>query len=72
MSTLLVSSHSPHSTGFQWRLCGWIERIPGGTRENDGLETGLWGADGHENSVELPHGGSASLGSVDTSKQIAP
>ena len=23
-------------------LCGWIERIPGGTRHNDGLETGLW------------------------------
>ena len=20
-------------------LCGWIERIPGGTRQNDGLET---------------------------------
>ena len=22
-------------------LCGWIERIPGGTRQNDGQETGL-------------------------------
>ena len=27
-----------------WHLCGGIERIPGGTRENDGLEAGLWGA----------------------------
>ena len=25
--------HSPH-----WHLCGWIERIPGGTQENDGLD----------------------------------
>ena len=25
-------------------LCGWIERIPGGTRQNDGLETGIRGA----------------------------
>ena len=24
-------------------LCGWIERIPGGTRQHDGLETGLRG-----------------------------
>ena len=24
-------------------VCGWIERIPAGTRQNDGLETGLWG-----------------------------
>ena len=26
-----------------WHLCGWIERIPGGTRLNDGLETGIMG-----------------------------
>ena len=25
-------------------MCGWIERIPGGTRPNDGLETGTVGA----------------------------
>ena len=25
-------------------LCGWIERVPGGTRETDGLETGIRGA----------------------------
>ena len=24
-------------------LCGWIERIPGGTREHDGLDTGIVG-----------------------------
>ena len=27
-------------------------RIPGGTRQNDGLETGLWGAYGRDISVE--------------------
>ena len=51
---------SPHNPRFQtvilpamrsihphtWRLCGWIERIPGGTRQNDGLETGLGGTYG--------------------------
>ena len=33
-----------HNFGFRnisnvrrWHLCGWIERIPGGTRQNDGL-----------------------------------
>ena len=26
-----------------WHLCGWIERMPG-ERQNDGLETGSWGA----------------------------
>ena len=25
-------------------MCGWIERIPGGTRQYDGLETGIIGA----------------------------
>ena len=25
-------------------LCGWIERIPAGTRQNDGLESGIMGA----------------------------
>ena len=24
-------------------LCGWVERIRGGTRQNDGLETGVGG-----------------------------
>ena len=33
---------SPHIPGFH--LCGWIERIPAGTWENDGLETGTMGA----------------------------
>ena len=28
---------------YKCHLCGWIERIPGGTQENDGVETGLWG-----------------------------
>ena len=32
---------APRNPGFQtWHLCGWIERI----RQNDGLETGVWGA----------------------------
>ena len=31
----------PHTP---WHLYRWIERIPGKPRENDGLETGLWGA----------------------------
>ena len=26
-----------------WHLCGWVERIPGGSRENNGLETGVMG-----------------------------
>ena len=33
-------------------LCGWIERIPGGTRKNDGQETGIMGACGREISVD--------------------
>ena len=32
-------------------MCEWIERIPEGTRQNDGLETGLRGAYGRETSV---------------------
>ena len=36
----------------KWHLCGWIERIPGGARQNDGQETSLgWGACGREISV---------------------
>ena len=35
-------------------MCGWIERIPGGTRQSDGLETGLGGAYGREISVPTP------------------
>ena len=34
----------PVSRQALWQLYGWIERIPGGTRENDGLETGIMGA----------------------------
>ena len=34
----------PLNPGFQWHLYGWIERIPGGTRQNDGLESGIKGA----------------------------
>ena len=30
----------------RWRLCGWIERMPGGFRQNDGLETGIMEAAG--------------------------
>ena len=30
--------------GSWWHLCGRIERIPGGTRQNDGQETGIVGA----------------------------
>ena len=37
-----------------WHLCGWIERIPGGTRQHDGLETGImWGC-GRANSMGMP------------------
>ena len=34
-----------------YNLCGWIERMPGGTRQNDGLETGLGAAYGRDISV---------------------
>ena len=30
----------PGTSLFLWHLCGWIERVPGGTRKNDGLEHG--------------------------------
>ena len=46
----------PHWTihVYKCHLCGRIlvERTPGGTRENDGLETGIMGAAGRENSVD--------------------
>ena len=29
------------TNGFVWHLCGWVERIPRGSRQYDGLETGL-------------------------------
>ena len=32
-----MRSIHPH----KWHLCEWIERIPRGTRQNDGQETGL-------------------------------
>ena len=35
-----MRSIHPH----KWHLCGWIERIPGATWQNDGLETGIMGA----------------------------
>ena len=34
-----------------WHSCGWIERIPGGTRQNDGLETGIMGGYGRKINV---------------------
>ena len=34
--------HSIHP--HKCHLCGWIERIPGGTRQNDGQEIGIMGA----------------------------
>ena len=34
-----------------WHLCGWIERIPGETRQTDGLETGIMRGCGREKSV---------------------
>ena len=40
-SVVRCSSPDP---GRRCHLCGWIERIPGGTRQNDGLETGIVGA----------------------------
>ena len=30
---------SPHNPDFRCHLCGWIERIPGGTRQNYNQET---------------------------------
>ena len=36
-------------------LCGWVERIPGGTRETDGLETRDCGGCGREISVVTPY-----------------
>ena len=33
-------------------LSRWTERIPGGTLENDGLETGIMGGYGREISVD--------------------
>ena len=35
-----------------WHLCGWIERMPEGTRQNDGQETGIIGGCGCEISVD--------------------
>ena len=46
----------------KWHLCGWRERIPGGTRQNDGLETGIMGATAARSAWHkwgLPGGGSA-------------
>ena len=56
---------SPHNPGFQtvilsgfpgYALYGWIEHIPGETRQNDGLETGL--GEGSRMPAELPLEGS--------------
>ena len=37
---------------YRWHLCGWIERIPGGTQQNDGLGNRNYGGYGRESSVE--------------------
>ena len=34
-----MSMHSIHL--YKWQMCRWIECIPGGTQENDVLETGI-------------------------------
>ena len=39
----LISRPQPPSSR-QVALWGWIERIPEGTRQNDGLKTGMMGA----------------------------
>ena len=36
---------------YKWHLYRWIERLPGETRGNDGLETGIMGGCGREKSV---------------------
>ena len=41
-----------------------IERIPGGTRENDGLETGIMGGCGREDSVDSAEQQRACVASV--------
>ena len=39
--TLFNANHVRSIHPHKCHLCGWIERIPGGARENDGLETGI-------------------------------
>ena len=34
----------------EWHVCGWKERIPGGSRHTSDLNLGLWGACGREES----------------------
>ena len=41
----------PVQPRYSCHLRGWIERIPGGTRQNDGLETGIMGGYGRDISV---------------------
>ena len=41
--TTLVHARAIDVWRTAWHLCGWIERIPGGIRENDGLDTGIKG-----------------------------
>ena len=53
----LAAAGPPYSgflTAILCHLCGWIERIPGGTQRNDGQETGLGGACGREIGVDRP------------------
>ena len=38
-----VPGHALYPSAQVWHLCGCIERITGGTRQNDGLETGIMG-----------------------------
>ena len=40
-----LAAADPHHPGFQTVPFVRIERIPGGTRQNDGLETGGYGRD---------------------------
>ena len=50
-STDRMSTVDSAARACPWHLCGWIERIPGGSRQKDGLETGMMGGHGRESSV---------------------
>ena len=38
-----LSTTTAAAAGERYHLCRWLERIPGGTRQNDGLETEITG-----------------------------
>ena len=48
-----VTPPKPFSRPSFCHLCGWMARIPGGTRQHDGLETGIMGGYGREIGVAL-------------------